>query len=653
MVSSRRVVRPLILLASVLAMLLPVPAAAVDLPSWISSLAPPAGAQVVGKRPLFTVTLASPPPAGGLVLLLDGADLTPVAKIDGATATFRPPLPLPPGDHLLQVSVAGDDGQTLSHAVSFTSRQTGLLSQAQAGLVAGVTAERQLERKPEDATGAVREKVEVSLQPSASAVEGAWELGLSGNLRYFTQELIGVDGTAYADPNAPPEGEVNLMDYLLQLKYTGGDFGIETAVGQVQLDVTPATVSGLSRRGARVGLRWRGASVGLFDVQNESIWKFNLAGIGSDPVTHLYGATGGLKLLEDRVELKAVWVEGGEPGRTLGVSDAPGGKRGAVYGAALLTDFFSGRLRTEVEADWSRFDPDAGDDLVAKKDEAWHAKLDGAWGMLTYQGLYERVGRNYASVASTGVQGDREGWSAGVTASPGVNVVALTLARSGDNVDGDPLFARTVSWQGGVDWSLNWSQVFPVGVAWQRGVQESEDEPEGMEPAKVVTDTVTGRGTLTLAPFTLGIQVSQSRQEDESGAGVDTRSTSYALSPALALGAVNLGGGLTLTQAENMATKIRQDDWLANVTAGARFLEQRASVDVGASYQVSRAADDSVDSTRVSGTARAAYAFKLWLLEPTIALRAEYADGRDRVADTDTEEYAVFLELGASLPLTY
>ncbi len=620
---------------------------------WVVAVDPAPGSTVIGKRPPVRIELDRALPEGALVVMLDGTDVTQLIKMTGKVFTYEPAMDLQPGRHVLQLAAALPDGGRLSGESDFTSRHSRAFERVQAGANLSLSGESKLKRK-ENPPGAVDRTAEGNVQPSFSVTRRGWEFGGNGNFRYTGQKVVDAGDAGPRDPDIPPPDKLNMINYLLQLKYSGGDFAFNTDLGHVDLNETQNTVWGLSRRGGRLTFRYKDYSLGLFDVRNENQWGFREGlGLGAKEETFVWGATAGAKFLSQRMEVKGVWASGGDPGSSQGIYAAGGGREGSVFGLAVLTDFFGGKFRTEMEADASSFDADNADDLSAKTDRAYRLKAGGSAGVYSYEAAWERFGPDYASIACPFLTGDREGLTGALNASLGAHGLSLNLSRYHDNVGLDPLFPRVVSFQGGLDYAYSGLSWLPLGLNIQRSYQRSQDEPEGSFPMDTVTDTVAGRANLIRGQFNLGLQLSLGRMDDRTETDADIRTTTFNLSPAYGTSWLSLSPGFSLNHSRN-AAGVSSDEYLLSLNANSRFLEDRITFDLSGSWGISKSSDDMVDGRRFSANARAAYTWKYASFQPSLGLRGEYSRNWDDVnPDAESKNYSVFLVFSLAVPVTY
>jgi hypothetical protein len=163
-------------------------------------------------------------------------------------------------------------------------------------------------------------------------------------------------------------------------------------------------------------------------------------GIEGTSEDHILGASGLVHFYERKLVFKGIYATGGEPSGSFGISTTSGKKKGDVIGFLITSDFFQNKFRTEIEAGFSKYDPDTSDEFGSRNDNAYKLKAGGSLGSYNYEAAYEYIGRDYAVVGNQMIQKDKEG----VTFVNGLNLfphsINLNLSRYNDNVKGDDLF---------------------------------------------------------------------------------------------------------------------------------------------------------------------------------------------------------------------
>jgi hypothetical protein len=321
------------------------------------------------------------------------------------------------------------------------------------------------------------------------------------------------------------------------------------------------------------------------------------------------------------------------------------------------TDFFQGLLKGDAELSLSHFDADTTDTLDAQNDQAYRFRLGGTSGRYSYEALYEYIGKDYEVVGNPMIQKDRKGIALKAGANFDIHAFTATLSRYTDNVKEDPLLPRLQIYQGGIDYSFTKFQKMPLGFGYRKALQDTLNEPVGSNPPKMDTDTIYGRISYQMGFWNLGFLTNFSRQDDRSSANNDSTAISYTLSPAYNDGKFSILPSLTLTQTDNSLTNSRTDNYLISLQAMGKTYYNRITYELGSSYNVLKATDNSADNRILSGTFRVGYSlakYFLQLLNPSIALKGVYNNITDQVnPSAGRDDFSIFLVFSSTFPFSF
>jgi hypothetical protein len=566
-------------------------------------------------------------------------------------------MSLPSGSHTLTVSVLDQEGRQFYRTLSFTIKKSSSLEEAYSKNEVSVLYEAALV-KPDSAANVPYSKVEGNLKSDSKIKNKGWEFGFSTNLRYFDQNLpVQSTGTSSSSGQSPITKGISLMNYLLTGKYSKDDFRASLEIGDVLISETQNTVSGLGRRGGKISLQYKDYSLNTFVVNAESVTGFR-GGFGIDGTSddHILGISGGAKFFDKKAEFKTVYVTGGDPGNSVGVSTTSGTMKGDVVGFLLTTDFFANRMRTEMEADFSRFDPDTSDEFDKKSSQAYRLKAGGTINKYSYEALYEYFGRDYAVIGNQGARKDTEGASLMNTLALDNHTLSLLLSRYNDNVKGDGLFPRIYTSQGNLSYSYNGIQSLPMNVSYQKMVQESEDEPAATEPMDKHLDTMTGAIVYLTGNLSLAFTTSCSFLNDRTAVNADTTTINYTFMPTYFTGAFSVSPAFSLNRSKDHLSAVWTDTYTASMNMGTKFLRDKASFDAGGTYTDSKTDSGTMHTKDLNLNARVGYSLKELIkgwIDPTIALRSAYHKITDRVnPDADRDEFTLFLVLSVNMPFS-
>ena len=613
---------------------------------WINLVTPAENAQVIGKKPEIRVEFPEPLPVDTLIVILDGTDITQLITVSAKGFSYNPFMVLNAGSHSLSISATDKEGRQLQKNYSFTTRHSVPFEEAYSSNEASLIYDTILS-EPDKFPHIPDSKIEGNLRSDTKIREGAWEGTFNTNLRYFDQNL----------PSYIPKG-MSVANWIFNGSYTKDLLKLKASVGDVQVNETMYTVSNLARRGGLLTLQYDNVQVNAFSVRSEQVLGmkggFGIEGTSDD---HILGASGGITLFDRKLECKAIYVTGGEPGSSYGISTSAGLKKGDVIGFLVKSDFFENKMKTEFEAGFSNYDPDDADEFGSKSDKAYKLKVDGYLGVYNYEAIYEYIGRDYAVVGNQMIQKDKQGVSVRNGLNLGVHSVNLFLSRYNDNVTADDMFPRIVSYQGNLDYSFNGIPNLPMGLNYQTSIQDSTREPEGSYELSMHADTISGRINYMVEQFSIGFQTTYSLMNDKTSSNNDTTTATFSLMPAYNMQNMSFSSSFSFNQSQFHSTDLMTDTYTINLDIRTKFLKEKGAFDVGGTYNITKANDGSVNSRNLNTNFRLAYNIRGLLkgfLNPTIALKGSYMKNIDEVYSQSTkDEFILFLVLATSMPFSF
>ena len=646
---------------------------------------PVENATVIGKRPEIKGVFRCPLTPGSYVVMLDGADITQLMDVTSEGFAYKPETMtmVAVGSHALSVSYTGKDNSPRQFAVNFKLRHSEMFGEIYSKNNVSLLYEGALAIKDSTADAATpvntsgqnvapsttatlpRSKFEGNLASETRVKEGPWNVALTTNVRYFDQDIPVSD---------PLKKGFTVANWLFTSNYEQDRVKMKLSAGDVSITETPYTISGFSRKGTIFNAEAGPVYVNVFGARSSQTFGVD-GGIGIGDVNddHIFGVSGGVKLFENKVNFRTIYVTGTDPSaaglpastvnsstiqsNVYGNSATTGSKQGDVVGFLLTTDIFQNRLKTEMEADFARFDPDISDEFEKKSSSAYRAKIGGAINWFTYDALYEYIGKYYGVIGNPSLAKDRQGFSL----QSGVNLsdqnLSVMASRYSDNVDSDPLFPEIVSTQGNVSYQFNKIPFLPLGFTYQKIIQESSKEPVGGTPINTDTDTYSARIGLTMGKFTANFTPSYSMINDKTPADADMTNIVYAVTAAYALPNFSIAPAVTWNKTRNHTTDVWTDTFVYNLDLRSRFFHDRTSFDVGGTYTTSKADNASVDSGTWNARATLSYRLKDHLktfVNPTIGLRFSYLKTDDKInSSMNKDEFSLFAVIEAAIPILF
>jgi len=622
---------------------------------------PVENATVIGKRPEIKGVYRCPLTAGSYVVMLDGVDVTQLLDVTTEGFTYRPELMVATGSHSLSVSYTGADNLPHQFAVNFQLRHSETFGDIYSKNDVSLLYEGALVIKDSTANAAnplytegqnvapsttatlPRSKLEGNLASESRVKEGPWNVAFTTNVRYFDQDIPVMD---------PLKKGFTVANWLFTGNYEKDRVKMKLSTGDIMINETPYTISGFSRKGTMFNGEAGPVYANIFSARSAQTFGVDGGiGIGNVNEDHILGVSGGVKLFESKVDFRTIYVTGtdpstaGLPSSTIGSSNiqsnvygnstTTGNKQGDVVGFLLTTDIFQNRLRTEMEADFARFDPDVADEFEKRSSSAYRAKIGGVVNWFTYDALYEYIGKYYGVIGNPSLAKDRQGFSL----QSGVNLsdqnISVMASRYSDNVESDPLFSEIVSTQGNVSYQFNKIPYVPLGFTYQKIIQESSNEPLGSSPISTNTDTYSARIGFTKGSFTVNFSPSYSIINDKTPADADMTNIVYALSAAYALPNLSIAPAVTWNKTRNHATNVWTDTFVYNLDFRSRFFHDRA------------------------WNARATLSYRLndhlkTFVKPTVGLRFSYLKTDDKInMAMNKDEFSLFVVLEAAIPVIF
>jgi hypothetical protein len=644
---------------------------------------PVGDATIIGKRPEIKGIFHCPLTPGSYVVMLDGVDITQLMDVTGEGFSYRPEMMVATGSHALSVSYTGADNAQRQFTVNFKLRHSETFGEVYSKNDVSLLYEGALAIKDSAADAATpidtsgqnvapsttaalpRSKIEGNLASETRVKEEPWNIAFTTNVRYLDQDIVAAD---------PLKKGFTVANWLFTGNYEQDSVKMKLSAGDVSINETPYTISGFSRKGTIFSGEAGPVYVNVFGARSSQTFGLDGGiGIGDINDDHILGVSGGVKLFENKVDFRTIYVTGTDPSaagipasttppapaqpNVYGSSTTTGIKQGDVVGFLLTTDIFQNRLKTEMETDFARFDPDISDEFEKKSSSAYRAKIGGAVNWFTYEALYEYIGKFYGVIGNPSLAKDRQGFSL----QSGVNLsdqnISVMASRYSDNVESDPLFPQIVSTQGNVSYQFNKIPYVPLGFTYQKIIQESSKEPAGTSRVDTSTDTYSARIGLTLGKFTANFTPSYSIIDDKTPADADTTNIVYAFTAAYALPNLSIAPAVTWNRTYNHATNVWTDTYVYNLDLRSRFFHDRASFDVGGTYTSTKADNESADSGTWNARATLSYRLKDHLktfVNPTVGLRFSYLKTDDKINESmNKDEFSLFAVIEAAIPILF
>ena len=624
---------------------------------WVRMITPQDNAEIIGKKPEIKVEFIGPSVRNNILVTLDGTDITQILVLSDKGFEYRPVMPMSPGFHTLVLTASDGSGAQMQKTVTFKSRHSEILEDVSSNNDASIIYSQNIVKPKSTAlttTTDYNSKLEGNLKSDNKIKNGNWEVTLNGNVRYFDQD---------APVMSPLTKGIDVANWLMTGTYQKDSLKLQASVGDVQVTETSNTIN-MNRKG---GLMQFDYDIFQFKVFNVKSWQtYGMdGGIGIGTGDNILGASAGVKLFERKVEFKTIYLFGESSDNNtiistvtpLGTSTQPGNKKGEVVGFLLTSDLFQNKMKTEFEVDLSKYDSDTSDEFGYQNDSAYLARAYGLLGEhYNYDAKYEYFGKNYATLGNLGSLKDRQG----VSVSQGFNInkhsFLLALSGAHDNVTSDPLFAKIYQYSGGLNYTYNGIQNLPVGLGYQKTLQESHEDPTGIQSMNTMTDTLSANISYTAGTFLLGFSALYSILDDRAVNNADTTTATVTFSPTYFRPDLSISPMFSWNSSENELLNVRTDSYTGGLNILSRFGES-ISFDMGATYTISKADNNSVDTSQINATANLSYSMK-WdyvkKVNPVVSLRNTYVKTTDKVNPSlDSDNYGLSLVITGNMPFSF
>lgn len=613
---------------------------------------PAEGHMVFAKKPEMECRILVPFDRETLYIEFDYTDMTALAKITDTGFILRPVQVIMPGEHTLLVSFTDSSKKEIIKELRFQTRHTKTFEQAYSqNTITNVYTN--ILKKMDDARDRTMSDwvLESNLENMNIISEGPWEFGFNTTLQYFDQELAA---------EKPQTKGVELIRYEFTGKYEKGTRLFNMALGDVNIDETRNTVSGLSRRGGTIGADLGNVYFAGFVVRSDMIYGEldGEYGLDFDNSDHIYGASAGLRLFKNMLDIKTIYADGGESAsdESYGIWPEPSGTQGKVYGIEVKSNFFEDKFNTRAEMDWSDYDNDTADTTVPKSGNAWIAGIDGMISLFNYEASYEYTCPDYKVPGNGGTQEDWEGLSVMTGLNFEVQSINANYGQHNNNVKNNPTYTRINSIDYGLGYNLDAITWLPITLSWRRAVQESDNEPAGTDETKTYTDDYSGTITYTKESWNLSLQPVYSEKDDRTSVDYDTSSKELTVACMYYSDKFSLSPSITGNRQTDYSTQIKTDTYTYNLGFDFTNIIDGLNIEGNASYTKQYNSDATMDQDNYNGDIQIRYQWTSpikGILSPSIMLRAEHLNNNDEIEDTDNKETIIYLILSADLDLSF
>jgi hypothetical protein len=361
---------------------------------------------------------------------------------------------------------------------------------------------------------------------------------------------------AFALTNMPPAGgpQTDLTNMLITL--TSGAHAVR--VGDLLINETEYTSFAFNRRGIEYAFDNQKISLHAFDTNTQLLKGFKGIGV-PHAANNVLGLAAGIKLFEDVLALKAVYLDGqDDPNQAanLGVSSSYQTRKGNVFSISQETHLFKNVLSLKAEYAHSSYDADLSDGLGPTPDHAYTLGGGITLGGVALNATYRFIGRTFNSVGLQAMTADRKGLDLNLLVAAGPVSFQGQFTTQKDNTDAQIDRPTTRGVTGNATLNLALSQTVSLIGSYRLLVQDTlQEEVEAPLPDST-THEWSGGFNLALSPsFMVNATLTDSRLVSESDSSMNTSALTLNVGLMLKAGEIlTLGPTLGLSRAETAAT---------------------------------------------------------------------------------------------------
>ncbi|MDD5118701.1 MAG: hypothetical protein PHP90_08940, partial [Sulfuricurvum sp.] len=494
-----------------------------DTVSPITALSPAQGEVAIGKKPPLRFQLDPSLKETPIFVMLDGSDITQMTTRTDTFIDYQPITILSSGQHTVTLVYLSSEGQEKRQEFSFSLRHTERFEEATTNLALSPIYEGVIDKT--DNLNIPNSKVQANLGISTGIKEGQWRTSFESNFRYLDQSL----------PVASPQSKgIDLANYRLKADYTSEGTNINAEVGDIIIDESPTTVSGLGRRGAKINYQTGDITLGAFMANSSQVSGFNGGtGLEGSPEDHIYGISLAKNFSAYNTVVKTLYISGGQNNdgnstvNTIMTTPRRGDTLAFIVGSKLLGD----TLGVDGEFDLSRYDADTTDTYGKETDRAYKLRVGGLNGQFTYDAIYEYLGSNYRVIDNDGLQRDKEGVTLQGRYFESVHNIDVSLSSYANNVESNPLFATIRTNRGSVGYQYSGISTLPLSIRYEKNILRSSDEPTPDAFLDTSTDAVSLSAVYFNNSWNIGTTAKYSRQDDRSSLNNDSTIITYMITP--------------------------------------------------------------------------------------------------------------------------
>ena len=235
----------------------------------IRLITPVENTEVIGKKPDIQAEFTGQ--FEELLVILDGTDITQLTKKTEKGFTYKPIENLSPGAHVLKIIARDKEGKEIRNEYIFRVRHYKAFDEVSSSNLLSVISETYLGKSGYGDTTPYR-KVEGNIKSDNKIKKDEWEATLNTNVRYLEQSEAPLD---------PQKRGFDAANWTFTGTYTNETTKAKLSLGDVIVNETPYTVTGLSRKGSVFEAEYDRYQARAFMLRSKQSFGLN-GGIGTE-----------------------------------------------------------------------------------------------------------------------------------------------------------------------------------------------------------------------------------------------------------------------------------------------------------------------------------------------------------------------------------
>lgn len=613
---------------------------------YITMVSPSQEKVVIDKKPPLQFRLDPSLAETPLFIMLDGSDITALVTRSNGFIDYHPLMFLNSGQHTVSIIYLSAQGEEKRQDFTFALRHTEHFEEATTNLALSPVYEGVIHKSA--GLPIPNSKIEANLGVSTELKEGRWRTSFDTNLRYLDQSL---------SLTSSQRRGVDLANYLLNVDYTSDQAAMKASVGDIVIDESPTTVSGIGRRGAKVNYQRDGITVGAFSANSRQVSGFSGGtGLEATPEDHIYGVSLAKNFVTYNTTVKALYLTGGQNGDgNSTVSSIPTTPRtGDTLALIVGTKLLDNKLNVDGEFDLSRYDPDTTDTYNKEVDRAYKLRVGGSSGQFAYDALYEYLGSRYRVIGNDGLPRDKEGITLQSRYFQSVHSVDVTVSDYMNNVSNNPLYATIATRQGSVGYQYSGISSLPLSLRYEKNSLTSSKEPTPDSILDTGTDALSLSANYLLEAWNIGTTAKFSRQNDRTVFNNDSTAITYMITPTYFSNAFSVTPGFMFNRALSPLGRTDTSSASLQLFGNDTVFRKKITYALSSIYTKTKNSIGTYDQDSFSSEARLAYVLehkREWLKDPSIGIRGLYTKLNNNITDQNSEMTALLFFV--SLPVNY